>query len=363
MKQSFLTLLLLSACSFPSDKPALSGPEPAFHPGDRVLMDAHNAYPEDGLYADRLARALGTGTPVAIEQDLYLRTGGDGTTPTVVVGHDDRHLESAPSLEDYFFRQITPLMDSALASGERTHWPLVVLNLDFKKSDPALHQALWALLRKYERFLTTARKLENQAIDTLSTGPLLVLTGTDSVQRHSYYTALPEGEKLLLFGAVPVASPAGDTDEQRAENVMKMSADELITAGYDNYARWVNFPWHVIEQGGPQHASEWTSADSARLSNFVEYAHSRKLWIRFYTLDGYTAETDRGYIADYNFGSLVEVQKRWNAATAAGVDFIATDQYDEFALWRRGDTTAGQPPITTAVNASPVAVSGKEPTR
>ena len=33
----------------------------------------------------------------------------------------------------------------------------------------------------------------------------------------------------------------------------------------------------------------------------------------------------------YNFGSLEAVRHRWRAAIAAGVDFVATDQYEEFA--------------------------------
>ena len=39
-------------------------------PGGRVLLDAHNCYPYDGRFANRLDRALATGIPLAIEQDL-----------------------------------------------------------------------------------------------------------------------------------------------------------------------------------------------------------------------------------------------------------------------------------------------------
>ncbi len=41
-----------------------------YEPGRRVLLDAHNAYPYQGGWSDRLDRALATGIPVAIEQDL-----------------------------------------------------------------------------------------------------------------------------------------------------------------------------------------------------------------------------------------------------------------------------------------------------
>src|SRR5215510_11967680 len=52
----------LAACA----SPALA----AFEPGARVLLDAHNCYPYNGRWADRITRALSTGIPLAIEQDL-----------------------------------------------------------------------------------------------------------------------------------------------------------------------------------------------------------------------------------------------------------------------------------------------------
>ena len=46
---------------------SLSQPQPtAIAPGTRVLLDAHNAYPYNGKFTDRIDRALGTGLPLAI---------------------------------------------------------------------------------------------------------------------------------------------------------------------------------------------------------------------------------------------------------------------------------------------------------
>src|SRR5205809_5047466 len=39
-------------------------------PGARSLMDAHNCYPYFEWWPDRIDRALSSGTPLAIEQDL-----------------------------------------------------------------------------------------------------------------------------------------------------------------------------------------------------------------------------------------------------------------------------------------------------
>ena len=165
-------------------------------------------------------------------------------------------------------------------------------------------------------------------------GPLLVLTGTDSLQRVYFHDRVPAGHRLRLFGARPVPPPSGNSQQEQARNVMAMTADQLITGSASNYVRWVNFPWHVVEAGGPQYASEWTEEDSVRLASLVKRAHEMGLWIRFYTLDGFTADANRGYIADYNFGSLDAVGLRWSAAARAGVDFIATDQVTPFNALR-----------------------------
>ncbi|MGH8327734.1 MAG: hypothetical protein ACRET2_13340, partial [Steroidobacteraceae bacterium] len=75
-------------------------------------------------------------------------------------------------------------------------------------------------------------------------------------------------------------------------------------------------------------AGAWTRADDRRLRALADYAHEQGYWIRFYTLDGFDARQDRGYDPIYNFGSMRRVIPRWQAAIAAGVDFIATDQYE-----------------------------------
>lgn len=82
-------------------------------------------------------------------------------------------------------------------------------------------------------------------------------------------------------------------------------------------------------------AGDWTAADEARLRSLVEHGHNMGYWIRFYTLDGFTSNTgDWG--TSYNFGSLEAAQLRWEAAIAAGVDFIATDQVEELSPLLKG---------------------------
>ncbi len=78
-------------------------------------------------------------------------------------------------------------------------------------------------------------------------------------------------------------------------------------------------------------AGDWTNVDDRRLRTLVDHAHHLGYWIRFYTLDGFQPADGQGWDDGYNFGSREAVLARWKAALAAGVNFIATDQYEDLA--------------------------------
>jgi hypothetical protein len=300
-----------------------------FRPGQRVLLDAHNAYPQNGRWSDRIDRALSTGLPVAIEQDLYW------VQNEVRVAHDTSELDRAPTLEAYFFERVRPIMERALAEQRRDTWPLIVLNLDFKQNDAPLLEAVYALFGKYESWLTTAPRTSTPDIRApLAIGPLLILTGSNAAQRARFHDAVPVGQRLRVFGAIPSVTAPGANAEERAANLSRMPVEQLIAPKASNYARWVNFPWGVVEAGGQTRAGEWDAADVSRLDALVKRAHAQNLWIRFYTLDGFLNDGD-GLTKSYDFGSDAAVKLRWRAAIAAGVDFIATDHYERFDRARR----------------------------
>jgi len=46
--------------------------------------------------------------------------------------------------------------------------------------------------------------------------------------------------------------------------------------------------------------------------------------------------SSHGWFHNYNFGSLEAARLRWRAAIRAGVDFVAVDQYEDFAAELRG---------------------------
>ena len=92
-----------------------------------------------------------------------------------------------------------------------------------------------------------------------------------------------------------------------------------------------------VEPEGQNNAGGWTSDDQRRLHTLVDGAHAAGLWIRFYTLNGHSPEEGErmGWSPGYNFGSMDAARIRWRAAIDAGVDFIATDQYEDFAMAAR----------------------------
>ena len=105
-------------------------------PGSRVLLDAHNCYPYNGRWSDRIDRSLGTGVPLAIEQDLVWFVDPVTHIGRSLVAHDEPGKPalgldgSEPTLEQYFFERIRPIVEQALRDNNREQWPLITLNLD-----------------------------------------------------------------------------------------------------------------------------------------------------------------------------------------------------------------------------------------
>jgi hypothetical protein len=316
IKQTIILLLL-----FTPILRAVQTRRDASRPGSRVLLDAHNCYPYDGRWTDRIDRALSTGTPLAIEQDLYWYKGSS------VLAHGEPGTGAEPRMKEYFFERIRPIMESALRDNNRENWPLITLNLDFKTEEPEHLQAVWSLLNEYRDWISSAPRTESiSPARPLTIRPLLVLTGESEAQKAVFYEQVPAGDQLLVFGAT----------RTRLQNP-QAPPGELAPGSADNYHRWWNNPWRVVEAGGQNGAGDWTSAKEARLNALVRHAHERGFWIRFYTLDGEPVadESARGLFHTYNFGSPEAARLRWQAALRAGVDYVATDQYEEFAAERR----------------------------
>jgi hypothetical protein len=315
-------LPVLASCLLVFSFATLLNPSPPpLRPRARVVLDAHNCYPYYEWWFDRIDRALSAGTPLAIEQDLLWAKDPKTGAMTSVVSHGAPATGSEPGMREYFFERIRPIVEEALRDGNHGDWPLITLNLDLKSEEPEHLEAIWQLLSQYQDWLTTAERTASiERMEPMNVRPVLALTGESAAQEEVFYRQVPVGERLLVFGAVRTNTK----DPSAAPEV-------LAPSPADNYRRWWNNSWHVVEPEGQPKAGDWTREKEARLTKLVQYAHAHNLWIRFYTLDGATkAELScNGWFSSYNFGSREAVHKRWEAAAKVGVDYIATDQYED----------------------------------
>ncbi len=302
----------------------------------RPVLDAHNCYPYDGRWTDRIDRALTSGFPVSIEQDLALYIDPATGKSRVVVTHTTKTTGSEPTLREYFFDRVRPIVEKALRENHRDQWPLIVLHFDFKDNQPAILHAVWNLLGEYESWITTAPKTADSSVLTaFDPKPILVVTEDSDAQEEVFFHQVPVGGRLRLFGSAHTNPISANTQEERNHLLATLPVEKLLSERPTNYRRWWNNSWYAVEEGGQPKAGAWTPQDEQRLSALVDHAHRLGYWIRFYTLDGFAPADSRGWDKGYNFGSLDAVRLRWKAALDAGVNFIATDQYEELGAFMR----------------------------
>lgn len=289
----------------------------------KPVLDAHNCYPYEGKWSDRVDRALKTGYPVGIEQDLAWYGG------QVVVTHTPKTVGGEPTLRQYFFERVRPIVEKALKDNDQAHWPLIIVHFDFKDNQEPLLRAVWKLLGEYQDWITTApQTADPHELGSFDKKPLLVLTEDSDAQEAVFFNAVPVGERLRLFGSAHTVAVGKD-------RLASAPVEELLSEKPTNYRRWWNNSWYEVEPGGQQKSGPWTAAADTRLRALVNRAHGLGFWIRFYTLDGFAEGEDRGWGNAYNFGSRSKVEARWKAALSAGVDLIATDQYEALAAFMR----------------------------
>ncbi len=297
---------------------------------NRSVPDAHNCYPDRGQWADRIERALAVGFPVAIEQDLAWYVDPVTGKGRIVVSHSDKPTGPEPTLRAYFFERVRPIVEKALAGNQRSLWPLIVVHFDFKSNQAALHRAVWDLLGEYQSWITTAAKsVEPGELAPFDPEPLLVLTEDNDAQEEVFFKQVPVGARLRLFGSAHTKALPAEPKEEQEHLQATLPPEELLSAPPTNYRRWWNNSWYAVEEGGQRKAGAWTAADERRLRALVDHAHKLGYWIRFYTLDGFAPGENRGWGDSYNFGSRDAVLVRWKAAIGAGVNLIATDQYED----------------------------------
>jgi hypothetical protein len=348
--KKYITVLAWMLASVTASIAVAQEPDLDFLNHNQPILDAHNCYPYEGHWNDRVQRALRSGFPVSIEQDLAWYVDPTSGQGRVVVSHTPKATGSEPTLHDYFFEQVRPVVEKAIAENKREQWPLIVLHFDFKDNQPAILQAVWQLLGEYEPWLSTAVETSDMhQLSPIERKPILVVTEDSDEQQKVFYDDVPIGARLRIFGSAHTHSePQGMTAQELMHWSVVASPEELLSEQPTNYRRWWNSSWYPVEEGGQSHAGDWTPADDARLRALVDHAHKLGYWVRFYTLDGFKAADDRGWGNYYNFGSKEAVILRWKAAVAAGVNFIATDQYEDLPAYLKQDAKKLRPSAATA---------------
>lgn len=303
-----------------------------FAPGARTLMLAHNAYPDNGKYGDRLDRVITAGVPFAVEEDLVWVNGRS------LLIHNEKFANAdSPTLESYFFPKVAPIMEKALKEGNKGNWPLITLYLDIK-NDPEEHlQVIDKTLEKYSAWLTTATKMADISRQSpLDVKPMIVILEDkkNDIKTSFFYDRVPVGGKFHTFGSPTKFddNPSHLGRDKRAERfagLLKFQPEQLVSTHADNYHRWFGTDWNFIETNGPTHGGDWKPETAARVKKFVEYGHSLGYLVSFYGVNGFTPDQNQGWTDEYNFGSLEAAKLRWKAALDAHADFIATDQYEE----------------------------------
>lgn len=349
-------MLTLSAVLFTLATSGPSAPtgvfESAYAPGARSLLSAHNCYPYHGLWGSRIDQVLETPLPLSIEQDLCWAWDPKAGEHRSMVAHNGPFTGDEPTLTGHFFDRIRPIAEAALRRAqhdpsEKQRWPLIVLDLDVKDDTLEHARAIRAELMSHLAWLTTAPRNERIGLaEPLDLGPVMVNISGSANQKRVFHDELEPGEPIIAFGRCQVRAPItkGLNKAQAAQAKVEYPATMMVTEPADNFRRWWNNSWHVIETGGPTKSGDWTPEENDRLIEIVDYAHKMGYFVRFYTINGHSKAqaAAQGYGGSYNTGSLEAAQIRWRAEIEAGVDLIATDQYTEFAQYRAGlDTEPG----------------------
>jgi hypothetical protein len=310
-----------------------------FTPGTRTLMLAHNAYPDEGKYEDRLDRAIAAGVPFVVEEDLVWVNG-----KSLLIHNEKAASADSPTLESYFFPKVKPIMEKAMKEGNKGNWPLITLYLDIK-NDPEEHLVeISKVLDKYDAWLTKAVKTADPAkMSPIEYKPMMIILEDkqNDIKQAFFYDRVPVGAKFRAFGSAVKFddNPNKLSRTARAERfagLVKIQPEQMLTKHADNWRRWFGTDWNFIELSGPSHGADWNPETEARVKHFVDYGHSLGYLVSFYEINGFAKEQNEGWTDEYNFGSRHAAEVRIKAAIAAHADFIATDQYQEVASLIRG---------------------------
>jgi hypothetical protein len=304
-----LVLTLLLATGPPTEASADSVTRP-------LPISAHNCYAENRTDNPRLTEALALGID-NIEIDL----GWDDAAKHLIVGHD-----AAPRSGVAY-----PRLETSLIPALQSHWKQprpdgapTVLTIDWKTGRREAVQQFKNLLDAHAEWFSSAPKLANSP---LTARALTVCFSGSEAAKDAYDALIPPGGTYRAFRD-RVGSGRYETD-------VSAYIPEHSTA----YFRFLAFHWGAIERGGPAAAGEWTPAERDRLSALMALAHARGFRVRIYCLNGHSGLPG----GNYRFANDDAARVRWLAAAAAGVDWLAGDEYTEMVAALRTTPAIARP--------------------
>ena len=189
-----------------------------------------------------------------------------------------------------------------------------MLTIDWKTGKPEAVRQFKALLDAHPDWFSSAPKSPDSP---LTTRRLTVCFSGSEAAKDAYDAMIPSGGVYRAFRDRVVGAGARYQDDV-ATYIPKPSTP---------YHRFLAFHWGAVERGGPASAGEWTPAEADRLAALTDLAHRRGFRVRLYSLNGHTGAIGGGY----RFADDEAARVRWTAAAAAGIDWVAGDEYHEMA--------------------------------
>jgi hypothetical protein len=275
-------------------------------------LSAHNCYPTNGTSTARLEQALALGLD-NIEIDL----GWDAARRAVIVGHDaaPRANTAHPELISYLVPALERHWKSPRADGAPT-----VLTLDWKTDEPDAVRAVKAFLDAHPDWFTSAPKAEDSPLTARRL--TVCFTGSDAA-KAAYDAMVAPGAPYRAFRDTVYGAGGTPLDDVDAYGPPRATA----------YHRFLTFHWGHVEPGAPARAGAWEPAEASRLKALMASAHRRGFRVRVYCVNGRTGPP---LLSPYRFADEAAAATRWRAAADAGVDWVATDEYDAAAAALRG---------------------------
>jgi hypothetical protein len=274
--------------------------------GSRALcppVAAHNCYDYVGKSNARFVEALKLGID-NIEIDL----GWDESAKRLIVGHDAAPRKGREYAD--FASDVVPALE-AHWQAHRDHRVPSVLTIDWKTNRAEAVEHFKAFLDGHADWFSSAPKALESPLTRR--GLTVCFTGSDEAKVHY--------ENLVTRGGVYRAF----RDRVFGATDYRPNVEDYVAEPASAYFRFLAFHWGVIEPNGPPRAGEWTEAKEERLHALVALAHKRGFRVRFYCLNARRSVFGLAYA----FPDMSSARLRWRAAAAAGVDWIATDDYGD----------------------------------